>query len=79
MAIVIKLKLEEAAPQFGDSILITVNASGKFDTVIRHGTQIAYDNGRWPLEQALQLAQKDAAFRGIATIYLRAVADAARS
>jgi len=70
MAKVVYLEQNQSPPERGDRIEIKPSAD-KFDTTRWAGNQIAYDNGRWPLEQALQLAQRDADAFGIPTIYVR--------
>ena len=77
MARVVNLNPREMAPNSGDRILISRNpSSGKFDTIRWCGTEVAYDPDRGPLEQALQLAQKDAETFNIRTIYVQEAANA---
>jgi len=74
MAEVIFLKPGEALPEdVPDHIEILFNAETRYyDTVRLKQTprEIAYDHGRAPFEQALELAQQDAEAFGIEKIYV---------
>ncbi len=71
MANVVHVERPEAITTQSDRIVIAFNRSTThLDATICRGNQIAYDHDRWPLQQAIDLAQEDAALSNIATIYV---------
>jgi hypothetical protein len=72
MADLIYIDLGQTVPDEGDRVVVKFvkkGSSNQYDATIWTGGSILYDPGRWPWEQALEHARKNAQHYGIKTIY----------
>ena len=70
MAEVVVLRFGQSPPEAGDRIVIVRDAETCMMTAW-HGDSIVPHRERWPLDQMLEYARKEAEAFGIATIYVR--------
>jgi hypothetical protein len=77
MAEIIDLMADQSPPVGGVWVLLEQGQDGLFNTRSQHmqGSVLRHDHpgGRWPLEQAIERAQQDAAVFDIPTIYVKRV------